>query len=72
MTMTMTKKRTSKPQRTPHRTLYLRLDVELAEALRAYIDSIRPRSTTNAVMAHIVEQHLIEKGYWPPKAEEGE
>lgn len=39
----------------------------LAEALKAYMDSVRPRTTKTAVVEEALEALLQAKGYWPTK-----
>jgi hypothetical protein len=39
----------------------------LSEALEAYLDTLRPRPTTTAIMITALEDFLAEKGFWPPK-----
>jgi hypothetical protein len=55
--------------RTPSVTIFSRVPPPLAEALEAYLDSLRPKPSTTAVVIAALEDFLQEKGFWPPKEE---
>jgi hypothetical protein len=60
------KKRVGRPStgRTPTVTIFARVPPALAEALEAYLDSLRPKPTTTAVMIAALEDFLQAKGFW--------
>jgi hypothetical protein len=42
---------------------------ELMEALRAYVEASRPKTTVTETLRTATEDFLQSKGYWPPKPE---
>jgi hypothetical protein len=51
--------------RTPTTTIFARVPPPLAEALEAYLEGLRPKPTTTAVVIAALEDFLEAKGYWP-------
>ena len=51
--------------RTPTSTIFARVPPPLAKALDVYLDSLRPKPTTTAVVIAALEDFLQAKGYWP-------
>ena len=45
------------------------IDPALHDALRAYLDSQRPRPTTTSVVEVALEDFLRTKGFWPAPSE---
>lgn len=70
------KKKTAKTDREPNRSpawsLFVRLPVELEEAVAAYIDSRKPKPSLTATITTLLETALAQDGFWPPKKKEGE
>jgi hypothetical protein len=74
----MAKERTNKPKklgrpatgRTPTTTVFARISPDLGKALEAYVESVRPRTTTTAVVSLAIEEHLARVGFWPPAGAE--
>jgi hypothetical protein len=56
--------------RTPSVTIFARVPPPLAEALEAYLDSLRPKPTTTAIVITALEDFLAAKGYWRPADED--
>ena len=54
-----------KPNRRPSVTLFARVDPALGQAFNEYVDSLRPRTSTQAVLEMLIEQHLTQLGRWP-------
>jgi hypothetical protein len=69
----MSQKKDKKPRgrpatgRTPSITIFARVPPQLAEALEAYLDSLRPKPSTTAVVIAALEDFLQAKGFWPLK-----
>ncbi len=51
-------------RRTPV-TLHAEVDPDLGRAFDEYVDNLRPRTTTHAVIEMLIERHLTELGKWP-------
>jgi len=49
--------------------IFARVSPELGTAFEAYLDSQRPRPTTNAVIEILIEDFLTAQGFWPPTTE---
>jgi hypothetical protein len=49
----------------PGDDLFARVPPPLAEALGAYLESLRPKPTTTAVVIAALEDFLEDKGFWP-------
>lgn len=56
-----------KPNRTPAVTIFARIKPRLGRALEDYINSVRPRTSTTAVLEAALEDFLSVQGFWPPK-----
>jgi hypothetical protein len=52
--------------RTPTVTVFARVPPPLAQALDAYLDSLRPQPTTTAVVVAALEDFLQARGFWSP------
>jgi hypothetical protein len=66
------KKRPGRPAtgRSPSVTVFARVPPPLADLLEAYLDSLRPRPTTTAVVVAALEDFLAARGYkLPPPAD---
>jgi hypothetical protein len=55
-----------KPNRRPSVTLYARVEPQLGQAFKDYVDSLRPRTDVQAVIEMLIEQHLKGLSLWPP------
>jgi hypothetical protein len=53
------------PQRTG-KPLNVWIASELRDALDAYVEGIRPKTTQTAVVSLILEDYLAKHGFWPP------
>ena len=40
-------------------------DLNLGQAFNEYVDSLRPKTTTHAVIEMLIERYLTESGMWP-------
>ncbi len=54
------------PEPAKRRALNARLPDPLADALEAYLASLRPAPTATAVTLVALEEFLERKGFWPP------
>jgi hypothetical protein len=64
------RRKPGRPQgRTPSVTIFARINPELAKVLQAYIDGVKPKTTTTAVVELALERYLTEVGHWPPPAD---
>ena len=54
------------PERKPQVAISLRMSKQLAEALDAYVHSLRPEPFTTSVLKTALEDFLAAKGFWPP------
>lgn len=55
-----------KPGRRPSVVLFARVDPALGNAFNDHVQSIRPKTTTQAVLELLIEQYLEGLGLWPP------
>lgn len=46
--------------------LYARVDPGLATVFKAYVDTIKPKTSDSAMIGLLIEQFLTDKGLWPP------
>jgi hypothetical protein len=53
--------------RTPSVTIFARVPPQLAEALEMYLNGLRPKPSTTAVVIAALEDFLQAKGFWPLK-----
>jgi hypothetical protein len=60
------------PGRVPSVTIFARVPPALGEALEAYVEATRPKTTNTAVVELALERYLSEVGFWPPGTEGGE
>jgi len=51
--------------RAPPITLCAGVDPDLGQAFNEYVDSLRPKTTTHAVIEMLIERYLTESGMWP-------
>jgi len=57
--------------RRPTKTVFVRLAAELAEAVEAYLASLRPRPTLTGLVGVALEEFLERRGCWPRPQEKG-
>jgi hypothetical protein len=56
-----------KPQgRSPAFTVFVRIPLDLGEALERYVDETRPKPTTTSAVTLAIEELLRKAGFWPP------
>ena len=59
------KDETGKPKRRPSVTLYARVEPELGRIFNEHVDTLRPKTSTQAMIEHLIEQYLRDQGLWP-------
>lgn len=57
--------------RSPSVTIFARVPPQLAKAFEAYLESLRPKPSSTAVVIAALEDFLQGKGFWPLGDEEG-
>lgn len=56
-----------KPNRSPSYALFTRIELDLAEALRLYLESSDVQPTLSAVTKAAIKEFLTTRGFWPLK-----
>jgi hypothetical protein len=57
------------PKRRPAVTLFARVEPDLGNAFKAHVETIRPKTSDQAVIEMLIERYLKELGLWPPPAD---
>lgn len=47
-------------------SLYARVDPDLAQVWNDYVESLRPKTSSNSMIELLIEDYLRAKGLWPP------
>ena len=47
-------------------SISLRVSAEMNAVLQAHVDSIKPKTTSSAVLVLALEEYLVARGLWPP------